>query len=87
MKALESLADQWDRVGGCLYIPEAVRRRIASECSSNMECLRQLVRCWLLRDPHASWRRLIWCLDMVDDDAFRKVADSIRRNAEQLEGQ
>ena len=87
MKTLESLTEQWDTVGDWLYIPSAVMDRVASECSNDMECLRRIIRYWLLRDPFASWRRLLHRLDWVDDDEFRKVADSIRSCLEQLDGQ
>ena len=87
MKTLESLTEQWDTVGGCLHIPSAVRQRVRSECSNDTECLRRVIRYWLLRDPFASWRRLLRQLDCANDDEFRKVADSIRSYVERLDGQ
>ena len=89
-KALESLERLWKIVGEWLKVPSAVSDDIQSECSSDMECLRRIVRYWLLRDPFASWRRLICCLDWEDLDyrgEFQKVANSIRGFAEPLEGQ
>ena len=87
VKAMESLTQQWRDVSERLWIPKAVRNRIASECSTDEECLRRAIRYWLLRDPYASWRRIIYRFDYEDDTAFSTVADSLRSNAEPLQGQ
>ena len=48
------------------------------------------VRYWLLRDPLASWRRIIYQLDfwasLRGDDHYIDIADRIRHYAEELTG-
>ena len=48
------------------------------------------VRYWLLRDPLASWRRIIYQLDFWADDTgyghYSDIADRIRHYAEELTG-
>ena len=87
VKALESLTWRWRDVSEALYIPKTVRDRIASESTNNKECFRKAIRYWLLRDPYASWRRIIHQFDDYDDKDFTKVADSLWSNAEPLQGQ
>ena len=49
-----------------------------------------VVRYWLLRDPLASWRKIIYQLDewayYTDDDWYSDIADRIRHYAEELTG-
>ena len=49
-----------------------------------------VVRYWLLRDPLASWRKIILQLDewagYTGDDHYSYIADSIRHYAEELTG-
>ena len=87
--ALESLTRWWRDLGkNALYIPDTVLDGFKSEYSSDAERLRGAVRYWLLRDPLASWRKLIHELDDWPGDKFCEVADAIRNNAEkQPEGQ
>ena len=87
VKALESLTQQWRVVCEELYIPRAVLDRIQRECSSDEERLRSGIRYWLLRDPYASWRRLITRLYRYKD--YHGVADTLVQKgyAEELSGQ
>ena len=88
MTVLEGVAGRWRGVGRWLSIPGHILIVISEEGGSDMERLRAVVRYWLLRDPQASWRKLIWQLDYdVDDPDLHAVADSIRNYAEKLTGQ
>ena len=84
---LEGIAAKWKAIGILLCVPFATLDFISTEGGSNMERLRAVVRYWLLRDPLASWRRLMWELDCSQDCDIRAVADSIRTYAEKLIGQ
>ena len=86
MKALESLTQQWRHVCEVLYIPRPVLNHIVDECSSDEERLRSGIRYWLLRDPYASWRRLITQLFQKN---LYEVADTLVQKgyAEELSGQ
>ena len=87
MAVLGGVAHKWRTVGNVLYIPDATLSYIDGECNDDLECLRRIVRYWLLKDPSASWRRLIWGLyDMYDDDVVN-FADTIKEYAEKLAGQ
>ena len=87
MAALEGLEKVWDHIGACLRIPEATRRNIAEEHSEDVGRLRATVVQWLLSDPVASWRRLIWRLHEfgVREDV-RQAAANIIKYAEELPG-
>ena len=85
VSALKSETEKWRDVGWWLCIPDAAMDVIKSECSTPSQCLRAVIRYWLLKDPLASWRRLIWLLDEQKD--FHGVTDRIRCNAEQQSGQ
>ena len=88
MAVLGGVAGRWRRVGAQLYVPKAVMDLIASECTSESECLRKALRYWIQRDPLASWRQLIWRLDWSEDADMRSsVADDVRSLAEELSGQ
>ena len=74
----------WGRV--CiiiLHLPDSKYAEITKQFSSDDDRVRAGVREWLLRDPIASWRRLI-------DQLYRKHeaerADSIVHYAEELTG-
>ena len=54
-----------DDVSIVLYISDAKLYAIKSEFSTDKERLRALIQYWLLRDPYASWRRLIIQLDNI----------------------
>ena len=55
--------------------------------TSNENCLRAVVECWLggghAADEEPSWRRLIWTLD---EEGQTRVADKIRHFAEPVLG-
>ena len=86
--SLKSLTHEWRRVGRKLFdIPGTVLDGLQSEYSSDAERLRASVRTWLLRDPTASWRKLIYELDGWRDSDFHSIADAIRSNAEKQSGQ
>jgi hypothetical protein len=82
--SLTEIADKWRDIGKCLYIPDAALKVIASDFNSDLDRLRAVVRYWLLRDPYASWRRLIWSFDHSGDSDMKLIADEIRRNAEKF---
>ena len=78
-----------DDVRVMLLIPDA-KLAIISELSTDKERLRTLIQYWLLRDPYASWRRLIFRLDSIISataEVATAAANSIRNYAEKLTGQ
>ena len=88
MAVLEALP--WRRVGRQLYVPKSKLDAIASENSTDRQRLAAVIRYWILRDPFASWRRLIHWLDYYEDDdsdKWRDVADRIRKYAEKQTGE
>ena len=87
MAVLEGVAERWSDIGEELYVPHATLDFISSEGGSEVDHLRAVVRYWLLRDPLASWRRLMWQLDQSDYHHLCAVAGSIRSYAEKLTGQ
>lgn len=88
VSVLESFTHKWRYVGeGLLQIPDKALKVIESEQSSDAERLRAAVRYWLLRDPLASWRKLIHMLDFENNDACRAVTKNIRSYAEKQRGQ
>ncbi len=75
----------WREAGdNILRIPNSKLDAIEKECSTDEERLRVHVQYWLLRDPYASWRRIIWQLDYYEHSA---IADTIRSYAEKLTGE
>ena len=87
MAVLGGVSGRWRTVGAELCVPRAVLDLIASECTSDSECLRKALRYWIQREPHASWRVLIWRFDRSRDDDLEGVADGVRHLAEELTGQ
>ena len=83
MAVLETLP--WKHVGGELYVPKSKLDAIASENSTDRQRLAAVIRYWILRDPIASWRRLIHRLDY--NSKWRDVADRIRKYAEKQTGE
>ena len=65
MNALKGLAYRWKDIGRELHLPKAALDVIATDCSSDDDRLRAVVRYWTLRDPYCSWRRLIMALDWM----------------------
>ncbi len=69
MAALKGLL--WNGVSrDILRIPDSKLYSIVRECSTDEERLRVCVQYWLLRDPYASWRRIIWRLDYLNHYAI-----------------
>ena len=87
MAVLGGVAGKWRWVGDQVGVPRAVLDLIASECTSDFECLRKALRYWIQRDPHASWRWLMHWLHWSEDADLRRVADGMRSLAEELTGQ
>ena len=87
MAVLGGVAGMWRRVATWLHFPVAVMDLIASECTSDSECLRKALRYWIQRDPLASWRRLIVQLDNSGVADLIRVADDVRSLVEELTGQ
>ena len=86
MAILEGVAGKWRDVGELLYVPATAMDVIASESTSDVQCLRGTVIYWLIHDPLASWKRLIHRFDVSDDDNLEKLADNCRRFAEKVSG-
>ena len=87
MAVLGGVTGRWRYVGTRLGVPRAIMDLIASECTSDSECLRKALRYWIQRDPHASWRRLIVQFDDSNIADLIRVADDVRSLAEELTGQ
>ena len=87
MAVLGDVAHMWRTMGVWLRIPDATMSYIDGECKDDLERLRRVVRYWLLKDPSASWRRLIWELYYTDYDDLIKLAGSIKEYLEKLTGQ
>jgi hypothetical protein len=86
MAVLEPVKEKWKRVGRELYIPKAAMDVIQSDFDSDIDRLRAVIRYWLMRDPYASWRRLIWRFDGSGYNNLRRIAESLRNHAEKLTG-
>ena len=91
MAVLEALP--WRHVGFQLCVPDSKLDAIASENSTDRQRLAAVIRYWILRDPYASWRRLIHRLDYFysgEDVHIKKwhdVTDRIRKYAEKQTGE
>ena len=73
-----------------LGIPHTQLAELRSAYHSTDEQEAAVVRYWLLRDPLASWRRIIFQLDEWAGDPgyghYSDIADRIRHYAEELTG-
>ena len=80
-KALHGI--HWNVVGGMLLIPDSKLREIEGEYHSDEEREVAVIRYWILRDPFASWRRIIGQLEVrkKHDHAIR-----IHHYSEELTG-
>ena len=92
MAVLEALP--WRRVCDELFFfPDSKLDAIASENSTDRQRLAAVIRYWILRDPYASWRKLIHVLDYFYDDdkddskKWHDVADRMRKYAEKQTGE
>lgn len=83
----ELLAGEWLKVAALLHIPLATMRAIREDNSEDEERLRAVLMYWVLKDPVASWRKLMWELWRSGFESLRIAADSIRHYAEKLLGQ
>ena len=73
----------WGTVGDILRLPDSKHGEITKQFSSDDDRVRAGVKEWLLRDPIASWRRLV---DQLYREGKSKQADSIVHYAEELTG-
>lgn len=73
----------WRKVGEMLFIPSSRLNVIAEECNSEEQCEAAVIRYWIIRDPFASWRRIVQRLDRVRE---HDVADNLRHYTEELNG-
>ena len=73
----------WETLGIMLSIPITKLNEIAQKYSTSKQREVAVVRYWLLRDPLASWRRIIVQLDR---NGKHEQADRIRHYAEELTG-
>ena len=93
--ALSKLNAHWTDVGYQLGIPRAVLSSIAEDYSFEYFRLRALVRFYLYRCPHPSWRDIIWTLDLMCNnndyhnyhEDLKRVHAEIKPFAEKLTGQ
>lgn len=81
IKALQGL--HWRTLGRILWVPYSKRNEISQENPTNEQRKEAVVRYWLLRDPLASWRRILYQLDWNGEHG---QADTIRHYAEELTG-
>lgn len=86
MAVLGGLEENWKEVGRVLGIPEAARKVIEEENTLNLKRLRGIIIRWILIDPLASWRRLIWALQDSYVQDVRRVAKNIEHYAEKQPG-
>ena len=75
MSVLGGVAGKWRDVGREFYIPDATLSVIDADFTSDLERLRGVIVYSLLKDPYASWRRLIRGFDRSGDDDLKQVAD------------
>lgn len=78
-------SSMWRELSQSLFLPGTVVQTIETECGTDVECLRASVRYWLMRDPYASWRRLISRLYKFDAGVC--IAEQIKHYAEKITGQ
>ena len=82
MAVLETLP--WRKVGDILYVPDSKLDAIDADHTTDEGKKGAVIRYWLLRDPYASWRILIWRLDAYEKS---DIADRMRNYAEKQTGQ
>ena len=73
----------WREVGGMLYIPHSKLSEIEGEYRIDEEREVAVIRYWILRDPFASWRRII---DRLTDWGKNYHCTGIRHYNEELTG-
>ena len=67
-----------------LVILSSSKLDIMGGCSTGEECLQQAVGFWLKRYVYASWRWIIYALDV---EGYKNVSDEIRSFSEPLLGE
>jgi hypothetical protein len=80
-KALHGI--HWYDVGRMLFIPDSKLSEIEGEYRSDEEREVAVIRYWILRDPFASWRRIIW---QFEDCERHDHAIRIHHYSEELTG-
>ena len=83
MRVVREIEKWWGGVGSeslarWLFIPESKQKEIRQKYAGDMEQKKMSIWYWIKTDPLASWRRLIWALDILKK---AHEADSIRPNA------
>ena len=84
MAALRLKTRSWRVIGSLLGVPNSKCDSIEKECDTDEERLVAVIKYWILRDPNASWRKLICSLDYGN---FFDIADRIKEFAEKQTGQ
>ena len=82
MAVLETMP--WRKVGNMLRVPDSKLDAMNADHTTDEGKKGAVIRYWLLKDPYASWRRLIERLDSWNEI---NIADRIRNYAEKQEGQ
>ena len=80
-KALHGI--HWREVGWMLYIPDSKLSEIEGKYRSDEEREVAVIRYWILRDPFASWRRII---DQLEKLGKHDHAVSLYHYSEELTG-
>ena len=85
MRVVREVMSWWGGLGlaGWLYIPKSKQEEIKQKFADVIEQKKESICYWINTNPLASWRRLIWTLDYMQQ---HHLADSIRPNAEPLTG-
>ena len=87
MRALRELEEWKSReelgLGFWLSIPQSKMTEMKQNFPNTIDQKKQFIYYWMQKDPLATWRRLIYALDMMGET---ELADSIRSNAEPLTG-
>ena len=74
----------WREVGDCLDVPDSKLDAIDADHTTDEGKKGAVIRYWLLRDPYASWRMLIYNLDY---NYKLDITDRMRNYAEKQTGQ
>ena len=83
IKALQGIYINWKKLAKILCIPDSECLKISNEYSGHEECGASVIRCWLLQDPLASWRRII---DKLYWHGESRRATMLHSYAEKLNG-
>ena len=86
MAVFKEVAWKWTYFGDLLLIPDAAINVIEKDFSADLEHFKALILYWILKCPYASWRFLIWRLDMSGDKDLMQMADGCRDLAEKITG-